>query len=94
MAENENDNQAANPPAPLPPPILPDPVMLINQYDTVLKSLAEEEKRLRDELGTKDPLESNNDTVEFATELLMVIRAIVKVKQERGAALRRLASGF
>jgi hypothetical protein len=78
---------------PAPFPILPDPVEAINRYETALQILATEEKRLRDELAVKDPLESTQDTLEFATELLVVVRAIDKVKQERAAAIRRLAGG-
>jgi cell shape-determining protein MreC len=75
-------------------PDLPDPVKQLNEYDRALKSLAEEEKHLRDELGTKDPLEETEDTLEAATQLLLVIRAISKIKQERGAVLRRLTNSF
>lgn len=75
-------------------PELPDPVKQLNQFDMALKSLAEEEKHLRDELGTKDPLEETEDTLAAATQLLLVIRAITKIKQERGAVLRRLTSSF
>ncbi len=82
--------------APAPPviPDLPDPVQLINAYDQALASLAAEEKKLREELAEKDPLESTEDTLEFATQLLLVMRGIAKIKQERSAALRRLAGGF
>jgi hypothetical protein len=86
--------EVAPQPAPAPLPILPDPVQQLNDYDRALQSLAAEEKRLRDELAVKDPLESTEDTLEFATELLMIVRAISKIKQERGATIRRLASGF
>jgi cell shape-determining protein MreC len=75
-------------------PNLPDPVKQLNEYDRALKSLAEEEKHLREELGTKDPLEETDDTLQFATQLLLVIRAISKIKQERGAVLRRLTGSF
>lgn len=85
----------AETPAPQPViPNLPDPVKQLNEYDKALASLAAEEKKLRDELAVKDPLESTEDTLEYATQLLLVIRAISKIKQERGAALRRLAGGF
>jgi hypothetical protein len=88
------DKAAAPAPGPLPIPILPDPVESINRFEQALQILVAEEKRLRDELAVKDPLESTQDTLEFATELLLVIRAIDKIKQERGAAIRRLANGF
>jgi hypothetical protein len=81
-------------PVPLPIPDLPDPVWQINQFDQALQSLAAEEKRIREELAVKDPLESTPITVEFAQELLILVRAIEKIKQERGAAIRRLAGGF
>jgi hypothetical protein len=75
-------------------PVLPDPVQQLNEYDRALQSLAAEEKHLREELATKDPLEATQDTLEYATQLLLVVRAISKIKQERGAALRRLAGGL
>ncbi len=75
-------------------PILPDPVKQLNDYDRALASLAAEEKKLREELAVKDPLEATEDTLEYATQLLLVVRAISKIKQERGAALRRLAGGI
>jgi hypothetical protein len=81
-------------PEPKPIPILPDPVSQINQYDLALKSLADEERRLRDELAVKDPLESTADTLAFAHDLLLIMQAIDKIKMERGAAIRRLARGF
>jgi len=94
----ENDTtpapSAPPPPPPAPFPNLPDPVELINRFEQALQILVTEEKRLRDELAVKDPLESTQDTLEFATELLLVVRAIDKVKQERGAAIRRLAGGL
>ena len=93
--DNETTPAAAAPP-PTPPPFpnLPDPVEAINRYEQALQILVAEEKRLRDELAVKDPLESTQDTLEFATELLLIVRAIDKVKQERGAAIRRLAHGI
>jgi hypothetical protein len=84
-------------PTPKPPPPIPDlpsPVKLINEYDQALQSLATEEKRLRDELAVKDPLESTADTIAFASELLLLVQAIEKIKMERTAAIRRLARGF
>jgi hypothetical protein len=79
---------------PIPQPNLPDPVERINAYDQALQSLAAEERRVRDELATKDPLESTADTLEDATQLLLLVQAIDKIKQERSAAIRRLARGF
>jgi hypothetical protein len=81
-------------PAPAPLPILPDPISAINAADAALASLSAEEKRLRDELAVKDPIERTQDTLEFAQELLIVVQAIEKVKQERSAAIRRLARGI
>jgi hypothetical protein len=82
------------PPIPPPMPDLPDPVQMINAFDQALRSLTAEEKRIREELSVKDPLESTPITVEFAQELLILVRAIEKIRQERGAAIRRLAGGF
>ena len=92
MSADETPRAAAKEPTPL--PNLPNPVELINQYEKALETLAAEERRLRDELATKDPLESTADTLQFATELLTLVQAIDKIKQERGAAIRRLARGF
>lgn len=75
-------------------PNLPDPVDRINAYDKVLQSLAAEERHVRDELAVKDPLESTADTLHAAEQLLLLVQAIDKVKQERAAAVRRLARGF
>ena len=74
-------------------PNLPDPVTQVNAYDQALQSLAAEERRVRDELAVKDPLESTADTLEAATQLLLLVQAIDKIKQERSAAIRRLARG-
>jgi hypothetical protein len=74
-------------------PNLPDPIATINAADKALKSLADEQKRLREELAGKDPLERKSDTLEFAEELLIVVEAIEKIKLERSAAIRRLARG-
>jgi hypothetical protein len=81
-------------PTPAPIPILPDPVDRINAYDKALQTLAAEERRVRDELAVKDPLESTADTLTAASQLLMLVQAIDKIKQERDAAIRRLARGF
>jgi hypothetical protein len=86
--------RASAPPSPPPIPDLPDPVQQLNAFDQALQSLAAEQKRVRDELAVKDPLESTADTLEYATELLMLVRAIEKIKQERAAAIRRLAGAF
>jgi hypothetical protein len=56
--------------------------------------LAAEERHVRDELAVKDPLESTADTLEAASQLLLLVQAIDKIKQERSAAVRRLARGF
>ncbi|MFL6246788.1 MAG: hypothetical protein ACJ74H_12230 [Thermoanaerobaculia bacterium] len=87
---------AVKDPAPIPPPFpnLPDPVDRINAYEKALQVLAAEERRVRDELAVKDPLESTADTLEAAGELLLLVQAIDKIKQERSAAIRRLARGY
>jgi hypothetical protein len=88
-------SDATDTPPPIVIPTLPDPVNQINAYDQALQSLAAEERRVRDELAVKDPLESTADTLEAATQLLLLVQAIDKIKQERSAAIRRLArSGF
>ena len=96
MPEEEAPAATATPPHPTPAPfpILPDPVTQLNAIDQALQTLATEEKSLRDELAVKDPLESTADTLFYATELLIVIRAIDKLKLERGATIRRLAGGL
>jgi hypothetical protein len=82
------------PKSPEPIPDLPDPIHQINASDRALESLAAEERRVRDELAVKDPLESTADTIAAATQLLLLIQAIDKIKQERDAAIRRLARGY
>jgi hypothetical protein len=82
------------PPTPVPFPILPDPIQQITQTEHALKILVEQEKRLREELATKDPLEDVADTINYANQLLNLVLAIQKVMQERDAAIRRLAGRF
>ena len=95
MSSDDTQPPAAPPtPAPVPQPILPDPVERINAYDKALQTLAAEERRVRDELAVKDPLESTADTLTAASQLLTLVQAIDKIKQERDAAIRRLARGF
>ncbi len=89
-----SEETTAPAPAPIPQPNLPDPVERINAYDQALQSLAAEERHVRDELAVKDPLESTADTLEAASQLLLLVQAIDKIKQERSAAVRRLARGF
>ena len=91
-SEETPAHAAANDPGVMPQ--LPDPVERINAYDQALQSLAAEERRVRDELAVKDPLESTADTLEAASQLLLLVQAIDKIKQERSAAVRRLARGF
>ena len=95
MSSDDTRPPAAPPtPTPIPLPNLPDPVERINAYDQALQTLAAEERRVRDELAVKDPLESTADTLVAASQLLLLVQAIDKIKQERDAAIRRLARGF
>lgn len=96
MSSDDTRPPAAEPtpaPQPAPLPVLPDPVERINAYDKALQTLAAEERRVRDELAVKDPLESTADTLVAASQLLLLVQAIDKIKQERDAAIRRLARG-
>ena len=86
--------EAVAAPAPIPVPVLPDPVQQINESEAALQTLAAQEKRLREELATKDPIEQTADTINYAQQLLNVVLAIDKIKQERDAAIRRLARGI